>query len=89
MLLAGFIVLVIAIAFTLEANQLVVSAINAKPHNTNSALWDAYWAVLIIGYSLGFAGVITIIFGFITRNPPVQYNNIFTFKAVLECPFAP
>jgi uncharacterized membrane protein len=77
-LLAGFIVLVVGITVSLVGNQLVVSAINAHPQGfvpANSiALWDAYWAVAIVGYLLGFAGVILLILGFVSKHPPANYN---------------
>jgi len=35
-----------------------------NPHGINSReLWDAYWVVAIVGYLLGFAGVILLIYG--------------------------
>ncbi len=72
-LIAGVIVLVIGITVGLMGNQLVVSALNSHPQGivpaNLSALWDAYWAVAIVGYLLGFVGVILLIFGFVAKDP--------------------
>jgi hypothetical protein len=76
-LVAGIIVLAIGIALGSVGNQLVATFINLHPHGASNSLvqWDFAWALAIIGWLFGIAGVIVLIYGAISPDPPVHWNN--------------
>jgi uncharacterized membrane protein YedE/YeeE len=75
-LVAGIIVLAIGIALVLVSNQLYATFINTHPHGaTNSNPFQLASFFLIIGYIFGFAGVIVLIYGAISPDPIVHWNN--------------
>ena len=71
MLLGGFIVLAVGIVLGSVFDQIVGS----YPHGTPQPLEDLAVVSLIISYIFGFAGVILIIYGFTSKDPPVHWNN--------------
>ena len=73
MLVVGFILLAIAIAVVLEANQIGYSVLMS--HSSSHATNDFLVAAIFIFYLLGFVGAILVIYGFISKDPPVHWNN--------------
>jgi hypothetical protein len=72
MLLAGFIVLAISIALWGISAQIIGSSYSSSP-----PLASREFSVgsLIFSYLFGFAGFILIIYGFISKDPPIHWNN--------------
>ena len=71
-LLAGFIVLAVAIALGAIGDQIVASSLN---QNVSHTLSEFAVASIILAYIIGLAGVVLIIYGAILPDPPVHYDN--------------
>ncbi len=73
-LIAGFIVLLIGIVLNLGAEQIMSSYPNGKSLSS-SASGSFAIASLIIGSLLAVSGIILLIYGAISPEPPIHYNN--------------
>ena len=71
-LLAGTIVLAIAIAPGAIGDQIVASSLK---QNVSHTLSEFAVASIILAYIIGLAGIILIIYGAILPDPPVHYDN--------------
>jgi hypothetical protein len=71
-LIAGFIVLAIAIALGVAGDQIAASSLN---HNISHTLSEFAVTSIILAYIIGLAGIILIIYGAILPDPPVHWDN--------------